>query len=157
MASRDIKGTNALTVLFSKDDHDQKTKMFFCPYRKSIVGAYTGKVVSIQPGYDPEDSPLFFVRPQRQSRQDNINYIFSTTKDEEDKVLFWIQDQYFDTEDVRVYNCFNCQAPQLYFDDEKAVDYKTRKDLATNTSYLCHNCKITLSFMGIVKIKDLWL
>lgn len=150
-----IRGTNALTVLVSSSTVRLQTKMFFCPYRKNIVLKYQGNVISIQPGYDPEITPQFYVRPQRQSRQDNINYIFTPTKIEEDSVLFWIQDQYFDTKDVRTYNCYNCQAPQLYFDERKAVNYKTKVELEPNTRYKCSNCSESLTYMGIVKIKYL--
>ena len=152
---KDVKGTNALTVLFSPIE-ETKTKMFFCPYRKNIVGKYIGQVVSIQPGYDPADSPLFFVWPQRQSFSDNIHYIFAGTQNKDNSTLFWVQWQYFDDSGVRTYHCFNCQAPQLYFDELKAVDYKTKKELKTNTPYLCDNCKINLTFMDIVKITSIY-
>ena len=151
---KDVRGTNALTVLFSSSETKGKTKLFFCPYRKNIVGKYQGSVVAIQPGYDPGQDPLFFVRPQRQEYKDNINYIFTKARKSSESVDFWIQDQYFDEKAVRVYHCFNCQAPQLYYDNSKAVEYKNKNELNANTPYVCDNCKITLNFMGIVSIKE---
>lgn len=150
-----IRGTNALTVLVSASESKLKTKMFFCPYRRNIVLKYQGDVVSIQPGFNPELSPQFYVRPQRQEYSDNISYVFIPTRETGDSVLFWIQDQYFDTEDLRTYRCYNCQAPQLYYNDREAVDYKTKKTIKQNTNYLCDNCKESLTYMGIVKIKKL--
>lgn len=151
-----VHGTNALTVLVAPSEEKVKlrTKIFFCPYRKNIVLKYTGEVDSIRPGYDPTVNPQFFIRPQRQVYHDNINYIFNTVEsEEEDHGLFWIQDQYFDDEAIRSYYCYNCQAPQLSFGGQKVVDYKTKKELKQNTTYLCDNCKQSLTYMGIVKIE----
>ncbi len=153
---KDVKGTNALTVLVSPTEEKQKTKIFFCSYRRNIVLKYNGNVTAIQPGFDPNESPQFFVRPQRQNHSDNINYIFKPVEKIDKSTLFWIQWQYFDDDGVRKYYCYNCQAPQIYFDDQKAVDYKTQKELKTNTTYLCDNCKISLTFMDIVKIMSVY-
>ncbi len=152
---RSLKGTNALTVLFAPAREEQQTKMFFCPYRKNIVGSYQGEVLSIMPGYDPNITPQFFVRPQRQAHADNIHYVFTPSgkTSKEEPVLFWIQDQYFDQPSFRLYSCFNCQAPQLYFNEEKALSYESRKEIESNTTYVCNNCKTSLTYMGIVKIK----
>jgi hypothetical protein len=151
---KDMRGVNALTVLFSPSGELRKTKVFFCPYRRNIVGSYQGNVVSIQPGYDSEQTPLFFIRPQRQKYEDNINYIFAKSKNGDTSTTFWIQDQYFDRDAVRKYYCYSCQNPQLYYDEAKAVDYKTKKEVNAGTSYLCDNCKTSLTFMGIVAIKE---
>ena len=148
-----VRGTNALTVLVAPSEDRLQTRMFFCPYRKNIVLKYQGEVASIRPGYNPEITPKFYVRPQRQARSDNINYIFTAILEGDDSTLFWIQDQYFDTKDVRTYNCYNCQAPQLYYDEHKAVDYGTKVELKPNTTYVCPNCGARLTYMGIVKIK----
>ena len=115
---------------------------------------YAGKVISIRPGYDPEKTPQFYVRPQRQAHGDNINYIFIDSKDKEDSVLFWIQDQYFDTKKVKTYHCYNCQAPQLLYNENYAALYRTREKIEKNTTYACDNCKESLTYMGIVKIKE---
>lgn len=150
----DVRGTNALTVLVAPSEEIEKTKMFFCPYKKNIVLKYQGNVVSIQPGYNPKDSPMFFVRPQRQAYNDNINYIFRSAVKKDISTVFWIQDQYFDGDPIRTYHCHSCQAPQLYFDNRKAVDYNSKKELNANTEYLCNNCRASMTFMGIVAIRE---
>ena len=150
---RTVRGTNALTVLVSPSDNKLQTRMFFCPYRKNIVLKYQGEVNSIQPGFNPVINPQFFIRPQRQAYEDKIDYVFVSTPTKDPTSMFWIQDQYFDTKEIRTYYCYNCQAPQLYFDDHKAVSYKTKVELKQNTTYLCDNCKQSLTYMGIVKIR----
>lgn len=148
----DIRGTNALTVFFTKDKDVNKTKLFFCPYRKNITGKYQGKISEIQPGFNPENSPQFFVRPQRQKHEDNISYIFTPTTNSHDSIYFWIQDQYFNDTPVKTYFCVNCQAPQLYFDDKKAVMYESKAKLEKTKTYKCDNCKEKFTYMGIVQI-----
>ena len=102
---KDVKGTNALTVLVFPTEEKQKTKVFFCSYRRNIVLKYNGNVTAIQPGFDPNESPQFFVRPQRQNHSDNINYIFKPVEKIDKSTLFWIQWQYFDDDEERKYYC----------------------------------------------------
>jgi hypothetical protein len=150
---KSLKGTNALTVLFSPSKEAHKTRMFFCPYRRNIVGSYQGEIASIQPGFNPDHSPQFFVRPQRQKYSDNINYIFVSVEGES-PTTFWIQDQYFDDREVKLYHCYNCQAPQIYYNDKGATTYNDTKIIRPGDDYTCYKCGVQSIFMGIVKIKD---
>lgn len=112
-----ITGVNVLTVMISNPSENDKLKRkaFFCPYTKNITFTYQGNVDSIQPGYDPDDTPQIFVYPQRMTYGMNINYTFKESKKNSDSIDFWIQDQYFNEVDVKTYHCSNCQAPSLYF------------------------------------------
>ena len=160
MRLKDLAGTNALTVMLAPSQAKKKTKMFFCPYRKNIVGKYQGQVNKIIPGYDSEATPQFFAQPHRQSHEDNISYIFITQSNKSTEVTyFWIQDQYFDTQAIKQYHCYNCQAPQLYYNEDKVVDYHDKHELKTKEKYTCKNCQTSLQFLGVVKIKsadELW-
>jgi len=147
-----IVGVNVLTVLISKADEINKLKAFFCPYSRNMTQKYLGQVTAIYPGYDAEETPQFIVRPQREYR--NINYSFREASNIAETISFWIQDQYFNQEPVKTYYCINCQNPQLYFTDNKAVYYKNKAELKSGDNYICDNCKESLTFMGIVAIRD---
>ena len=153
---KDIVGQNILTVLVTKpiDSENIQLKMFFDPYSKSHTMQYRGQVLAIYPGFDIEETPQFIIRPQRLDK--NIHYSFREVKTDGDVVDFWIQDQYFMDDPVKTYYCYNCQAPQLYFNKDKVVFFQSKADLKRGESYQCINplCKENLKFMGIVQIKD---
>lgn len=157
---KSIIGDNTLTVLVAKPEPEQSLnkRMFFCPYTKCITLTYQGQVKAIYPGSDPEETPQFVVRPQRIDYNYNINYSFRESQDREKTINFWIQDQYFRDEDVKLYHCFNCQAPQLYFTGNKAVRFPNKADIKKGESYQCSNpnCleSLPFTFMGIVAIRN---
>ena len=145
-----LVGKNALTVFLSEST-DNNLKMFFCPYTRNNVVQYTGSVEIIYPGYDSIKKPNVIIRPQKLSQ--NINYIFTNTRDREvDYASFWIQYRTFDVENIHTYHCFNCQAPQLYFSDNKVVKYDNKSEVKHESEYLCSNCKRRFKYMGMVSI-----
>jgi len=148
---RSLVGKNALTVFLSKSE-DDGLKMFFCPYTRNNVSQYLGNVEIIYPSYDTLRNPSVIIRPQKLSR--NIHYIFTETSDKTDSVSFWLQYRQFENTSLQSYYCHNCQAPQLYFSDEKAVNYKDKTELKDGDNYICSNplCKQKLKYMGIVSI-----
>ena len=153
---KEVSGQNVLTVLLAKPYNPRQMKMFFCPYTQNITSQYQGEVLSIFPGFDPDDTPQVIVRPQRLGHSANIHYSFKFNDMSEDNsnVNFWLQDQYFDEIPVKTYFCFNCQAPQLYFSNQKVVLFQSKKDLNKGESFACVNpfCKQNLTFLGMVKI-----
>lgn len=155
MIQRTIEGQNVLTVLLTKAQDVMRMKMFFCPYTKNITTQYQGDVVSIQPGYDPQETPQVMIRPQRMEYGYNIQYSFREAHQRGDSVHFWIQDQYFQNIPVKTYYCYNCQGPQLYFSDDKAVSYHTKAEIQMGDSYECVNCKTKMTYLGIVAIKNI--
>ena len=149
---KSIIGKNALTVFLS-DSNENDLKMFFCPYTRSNVVQYTGDVEAIHPGYDSDVTPNVIIRPQKLVK--NIHYIFTATKDKaNDLVPFYVQYRTFDESMVQVYYCYNCQAPQLYFDDKKAVLFGNKSELKNGDEYVCPNpnCRKKLKYMGTVEI-----
>ena len=151
-----IIGKNVLTVLLSSTDDVNRLKAFFCPYTQQITTTYQGEVQAILPGYNPEETPQVMIQPQRMKYHANINYSFRETYNKDASVSFWIQDQYFDENLVKTYYCFNCKNPQLLFSEDRVVLYKNKNELKNNQSFICDNinCKQSLNFLGIVKIKD---
>ena len=154
---KDVVGKNILTVLVSKPPIEEtiRLRMFFCPYNQNQITRYQGLVKVIYPGFDPEDTPQFIVKSVRVS--DNIQYSFKEGKEDESQTVnFWIQDQYFNDDNVRPYHCFNCQMPQLYFSGNKVVFKDTKADLKTGQSYECGNpmCRTNLTYLGIVRILE---
>lgn len=149
---KSLIGKNALTVFLS-NSKDDGLKMFFCPYTRNNVAQYTGDVEMISPGYDSVIRPTVIIRPQKLS--ENINYIFNNTNDKpQEYVSFWIQYRTFDVEHVHTYHCHNCQAPQLYFNKDKAVHFDNKTDIKNGEEYVCSNpfCRKKLKFMGIVSV-----
>lgn len=157
MTYRTVEGQNVLTVLFAKAHDPKQMKMFFCPYTKNITTQYQGDVVSIQPGYDSTETPYVMIRPQRMEYGNNIQYSFRAVDKQDEVVKFWIQDQYFQNVPVKTYYCYNCQAPQLYFTDDRVVSYKNKADIPSGHSYSCDNpmCSTKLMYLGIVQIKSI--
>jgi len=153
--SKEITGQNVLTVLLSKPEQARQLKMFFCPYTRNITTQYQGEVTAIFPGYDPDETPQVMIRPQRLQHSANIFYSFISSGQNGDGVDFWIQDQYFDDIPIKTYHCFNCQAPQLYFSNNKVVLFQNKSDIKKGESYICSNpfCKESLTYRGMVKIK----
>ena len=150
---KSIVGKNALTVFLSESAQND-LKMFFCPYTRSNVVQYTGDVEAIHPGYDSDITPNVIIRPQKLAK--NIHYIFTSTKDNPvDKIPFYIQYRTFDESMVQVYYCYNCQAPQLYFSNDKTVLFGNKSELKSGDEYICPNpnCRKKLLYMGTVAIE----
>ena len=152
---KDIIGKNVLTVLVSKPPIEEtiRLRMFFCPYNQNQIMRYQGLVKVIYPGFDPEDTPQFIVKSVRVS--DNIQYSFKEGKeDESQSVNFWIQDQYFNDDNVRTYHCYNCQMTNLYFSGDKVIHYQSKADAKKGESFLCGNpmCKQVFTYLGMVRI-----
>lgn len=147
-----LVGKNSLTVFLSISE-DKNLKMFFCPYTQSNVVQYTGQVQVIYPSYDPDQCPNVIIRPQKLSR--NIHYVFSGTEDRDiDTTSFYIQNRLFESSPVSTYHCFNCQAPQLYFGQGKAVYYDSKRELKKAEDFVCPNphCHAKLRYLGIVDV-----
>ena len=147
-----LLGKNALTVFLS-ESKDEGLKMFFCPYTRNNVVQYTGNVEIIYPGYDVGARPNVIIRPQKLAG--NIHYVFTNTKDREvDEVSFWIQYRTFDVDGVRTYYCHNCQAPQLYFSQDKAVRHDNKSDVRSEDEFVCPNpnCGEKFKYMGLVSV-----
>ncbi len=145
-----LVGKNALTVFLSESSHND-LNMFFCPYTQNNVAQYTGDVEIIYPGFDPLRNPQVILRPQRLSK--NIHYIFSGAKNKTAKrTTFWIQFRTFEEEKFRNYYCYNCQAPQLYYNDGKAVRAKDKIELNAGDHFACTNCEKKFKYMGIVEV-----
>lgn len=147
-----LVGKNALTVFLS-ESKDNDLKMFFCPYTRNNVAQYVGKVESIYPSYDPLRNPQAILRPQKLSK--NLHYIFTHTKTRKgDSTSYWIQYRTFDEASLRTYYCHNCQAPHLYFSDNKVVKYGDKSEVKSGNEYICPNplCKKKLKYMGLVTV-----
>ena len=157
MTYRTIRGQNVLTVLYTKAQDEKQLRMFFCPYTKNITTQYQGDISAIYPGFDSTETPQVMIRPQRMDYGYNIQYSFREVEKHGDEVQFWIQDQYFQNIPVKTYYCFNCQAPQLYFSDDKVVGYQNKSEILSGSSYLCINplCRTHFMFLGIVKIQSI--
>ncbi len=153
-----IIGENVLTVLYSKPPEGEELhrKMFFCPYTKNITVPYQGKVQAIEPGYDPEDTPQIFVLPAGLNKATKIRYTFRKTNLDGESVDFYIQDHYFKHVAVQPYHCYNCQAPNLYFSENRAVHFRTKADVKHGESFECINplCKTKFTYHGIVAIRE---
>lgn len=154
-----INGVNVLTVFISKPSEEEKYKRnaFFCPYTTQITSTYQGKVMAILPGYDPEDTPQVLIYPQRMQYGMNINYTFKESTKGGDRVNFWIQDQYFNEEPIKTYFCQKCQAPSLYFSDNKVVHFNTKADIKPRENFECVNpyCKTKYTYLGMVRIDNI--
>jgi hypothetical protein len=151
---KSLIGKNALTVFLSESKSDN-LNMFFCPYTRNNVVQYVGNVEVIYPSYDTVQQPNVIIRPQKLSK--NIHYIFTNTKDKpSDSTSFYIQHRTFDEPTVQVYYCYNCQAPQLYFSDDKVVKFDNKSDVKIGDEYVCSNplCKTHLKYLGTVSISN---
>lgn len=141
---------NALTVILSQSDSDN-LNMFFCPYTRSNVAQYHGLVSAIIPGYDKVQNPNVIIRPQKLA--ENLHYVFLNGKTK-DITNFWIENNVLSNM-VKPYFCFNCQAPLLYFSNDKVVNYHTKKEVKSGEELVCHNpnCKCKTTFMGKVDVE----
>jgi len=149
---KSLFGKNALTV-FLADSLSDNLNMFFCPYTRNNVAQYVGSVEIIYPSYDTVQKPNIILRPQKLSK--NIHYTFFSTKDKESEVSeFYIQYRTFDDDPVQVYYCYNCQAPQLYFSENKVVDFKSKHELKKGDEFVCPNCKKRLKYIDTVSISN---
>lgn len=152
-----VAGQNALTVLLSRDEDKTRLRMFFCPYSKNVTTQYRGHVRAIYPSYDIDETPQVMIRPQRMEYGKNIQYSFMFTNTVSDTVDFYLQNQYFDPELVKQYYCYNCQAPNLYFSDDKVVMFQTKNTIHAGDSYDCVNpfCKQKYTYLGMVHIEKI--